>query len=250
MAEHAMENMATICSGAVGWIDRSAMIRPLCESTPARGIQMKKTLGLLGLVVMLPFGLLALAGSGVAAAGGSTTFDGNISCNLQGTVKVSPAITPTSVGPYKATVKMTNNDCIGLDGTSTTQNGETIISSTESLSYTIPPSSPPKPGCVALASGGSEPIPASTIKWKGTSKITSTVLGASTATITTGSPNSVLAVTGNVTSGWSTPPTATYSISLGINTATVAAGCDSKKGLSKFAVNDLGGDNLEIGPAF
>jgi len=213
---------------------------------------MRRKLIMVALAAMLPIGFMATIGSGVAAAKGTTTFDGNISCNLQGTVKLSPAInltTPVTV-PVKVTAKLTNDDCIGLDGTSTTQNGETIISSTESLSYTIPPSSPPKPGCVALASGGSEPIPASTIKWKGTSKITSTVLGASTATITTGSPNSVLAVTGNVTSGWSTPPTATYSISLGINTATVAAGCDSKKGLSKFAVNDLGGDNLEIGPAF
>jgi len=246
MAEHAMENMATICSGAVGWIDRSAMIRPLCESTPARGIQMKKTLGLLGLVVMLPFGLLALAGSGVAAAGGSTTFDGNISCNLQGTVKVSPAITPTSVGPYKATVKMTNNDCIGLDGTSTTQNGETIISSTESVKFTVP--STGAAGCSTLLSGGTIAIPAITVKWKGTSKITTTVLGASSAVIGVGSPNSTLSVTGAVTSGWSSP--ATYQISLGIDTATLAAACTSKKGVKSFAVNDLSGDNLEIGPAF
>ncbi|MGO8872879.1 MAG: hypothetical protein ACLQPH_16035 [Acidimicrobiales bacterium] len=204
------------------------------------------------MAVMLPIGFLATIGTGVAAAKGSTTFDGNISCNLQGTVKLSPAInltTPVTV-PVKVTAKLTNNDCIGLDGTSTTQNGETIISSTETLSYSIPPSSPPEPGCAALAGGGSEPIPASTIKWKGTSKITPTVLGASTATITTGSPNSTLAVTGNVTSGWSTPPTATYSITLGINTAAVAAGCESKKGLKSFAVNDLSGDNLEIGPAF
>jgi hypothetical protein len=211
---------------------------------------MRRKLIMVGLAVLLPIGFMASIGTGIAAAKGTTTFGGDISCNLQGTIKLSPAInltTPVTV-PVKVTAKLTNNDCIGLDGTSITQNGETIISSTESLSYTIPPSNPPQPGCVALAGGGTEPIPASTIKWKGTSKITSTVLGASTATITTGSPNSILSVTGTVNSGWITP--ATYSINLGINTATVAAGCQGKKGLKSFAVNDLNGDNLEIGPAF
>ena len=207
---------------------------------------MKKAIGIIGIAVLLPFGLLTLAGSGVASAKGSTTFDGNISCNLQGTVKVSPAITATSVGPYKVTVKMTNNNCIGLMGTSTTQNGETIISSTESLKFTVP--STGVAGCSTLLSGGSIATPAFAVKWKGTSKITSTVLGASNAVITVGSPNSVLSVSGAVTSGWSSP--ATYQINLGINTATLAAACASKKGVKSFAVNDLGGDNLEIGPAF
>jgi hypothetical protein len=214
---------------------------------------MRRKLIMAAMAVLLPFGFLATVGSGVAAAKGSTTFDGNISCNLQGTVKISPAINLTTpvTKPIKITAKLTNNDCVGLDGTSTTQNGETLISSTESLTYSVPPSSPPVPGCDALTgSGPPTPVPSSTVKWKGTSKITSTVLGASSATITVGSPNSTIAITGNVTSGWSTPPTATYSITLGINTAAVAAACESKKGLSKFTANDLSGDNLEIGPAF
>jgi hypothetical protein len=208
---------------------------------------------MVALAAILPIGFLATIGTGVAAAKGTTTFDGNISCNLQGTVSIKPAINLTTpvTKPIKISAKLTNNDCIGLDGTSTTQNGETIVSSTETLKFTVEPSTPPEPGCDALVgSGPPTAIPSSTIKWIGTSKITPTVLGASTATITTGSPNSTLAVTGNVTSGWSTPPTATYSITLGINTATVAADCASKKGLSKFTVNDLSGDNLEVGPAF
>jgi hypothetical protein len=208
---------------------------------------MKKVFALLAMAVLLPFGFLLAAGSGVAtAASKTTTFDGNISCNLQGTVKISPAITATSVGPYKVTVKMTNNNCIGLNGTSTTQNGETIISSTESLTFTVP--STGVAGCSTLLSGGSIATPPITVKWKGTSKITSTVLGASNTTITVGSPNSVLSLTGAVTSGWSSP--ATYQINLGINTAAVAAACAGKKGLKGFPVNDLNGDNLEIGPAF
>jgi hypothetical protein len=214
---------------------------------------MRRKLIMVAMAAILPIGFLATIGTGVAAAKGTTTFDGNISCNLQGTVTIKPAINLTTpvTKPIKISAKLTNTDCIGLDGTSTTQNGETIISSTETLAFTVEPSTPPEPGCDALVgSGPPTAIPSSTIKWKGTSKITSTVLGASTATITPGSPNSTLAVTGNVTSGWSTPPTATYSITLGINTATVAADCSSKKGLSKFAVNDLSGDNLEIGPAF
>jgi hypothetical protein len=207
---------------------------------------------MIGMAIMLPLGFIATIGTGVAAAKG-TTFDGNISCNLQGTVTVKPAINSTTpvTKPVKITAKLTNNDCVGLDGTSTTQNGETIISSTESLKFTTPPSNPPVPGCNALIGGGPPTtIPSSTIKWKGTSAITSTVLGGSSAVITPGSPNSTISVTGNVTSGWSTPPAATYSITLSVNTATLAADCASKKGLSKFTVSDNGGDNLEIGPNF
>jgi hypothetical protein len=141
---------------------------------------------------------------------------------------------------------MTNNNCIGINGTSTTQNGETLISSTESLTYVVAGNG--TAGCGALLAGGPTATPAITVKWKGTSKITSTVLGATSAVITPGSPNTTLSLTGPVTAGWSSP--ATYQINLGINTATLAAMCTSKKGVKKFALNDLSGDNLEIGPAF
>ncbi len=213
---------------------------------------MRRKLVMLAMAVVMPLGFIATIGSGVASAGGSTTFDGNISCNLQGTVKVKPAITSTSVGPYTVSAKLTNDDCIGLDGTSTTQNGETLISSKESVTFTVPVSNPPTEGCSTLLSGGSGTItvPSITVKWKGTSKITTTVLGSSGVTITPGSPNSTLSLGGAVTSGWSGPPAATYQISLGTNTASLAADCAGKKGLSKFSVNDLNGDNLEIGPAF
>jgi len=211
---------------------------------------MRRKLIMAAMAVMLPIGFLATIGTGVASAKGSTTFDGNISCNLQGSVSVKPAITSTSVGPYTVKAKLTNNKCIGLAGTSTTQNGETIISSTEALTFTVPVSSPPTAGCSALLTGGagSFTVPSITVKWKGTSKITSTVLGSSGVTITPGSPDSIISLGGSVTSGWSSP--ATYQISLGTNTAALAAACVSKKGLSKFTVDDNGGDNLEIGPAF
>ncbi len=218
-----------------------------------RGFHVRRKLVILSMAVLLPMGFIATIGTGVAAAKSSTTFDGNISCNLAGTVTVKPAInltTPVTV-PVTITAKLKNNDCIGLDGTSTTQNGETIKSSTEDLTFTTPPSSPPQPGCAALIGGGPPTtIPSSTIKWKGTSAITSTVLGGSSAVITAGSPNSTIAITGTVTSGWSTPPTATYQITLAVDTATLTKDCESKGGLKKFSVTDNGGDNLEIGPNF
>ncbi|MGO8872977.1 MAG: hypothetical protein ACLQPH_16555 [Acidimicrobiales bacterium] len=213
---------------------------------------MRRKLIMAAMAVMLPFGFVATIGSGVAAAAGTTTFDGNISCNLQGSVKISPAINLTTnvTKPVKVTATLTNNHCIGLDGTSLTQNGETIISSKESLKFTVKPSSPPQPGCLTLVgSGPPTAVPKSTVDWIGTSKITPTVLGPSTAVVTVGPPTT-LSLTGNVLSGWSTPPTATYQITLGINLATVTKACESSKGLSKFSVTDNGGDNLEIGPAF
>lgn len=161
-------------------------------------------------------------------------------------MSVKPAITTTSVGPYAIKAKMTNNNCFGLNGTLTPQNGETIISGTESLTSVV--ASTGVEGCGALLGGGPTATPGITVKWKGTSKITSTVLGASSAVITPGSPNTRLSPSGVVTSGWSSP--ATYAINLGINTATLAAECASSKGVKKFALNDQGGDNLEIGPAF
>lgn len=211
---------------------------------------MRRKLIIAAMAVMLPFGFIATIGSGVAAAKGSTTFDGNISCNLQGTISIKPAINLTTpvTSPVTVTAKLTNNNCIGLDGTSTTQGGETLISSTESLTYSVPPTSPPTPGCDTLAGASTTSVPSSTIKWKGSSKITSTVLGAATATINASA--GTITITGSVTSGWSGSGN-TYSITLYYNSASLIAACGSKKGLSKFSVTaGPSGDNLEIGPAF
>ena len=201
------------------------------------------------MAVLLPMGFIATIGAGVAAAKGAQEIDGNISCNLQGTITLKPAInlTTTVTVPIKVTAKLTNDDCVGVDGTTTTPFISSLTSK-ESLKYSIPPSSPPTTGCGSLASGGSEPVPASKIAWKGTGgKIDDTGLAASTATIDASA--GTISIMGSVTSGWSESP-ATYSITLYVNEATVLAGCESKKGLSKFSVTDGSGDNLEIGPAF
>ncbi|MGO8872066.1 MAG: hypothetical protein ACLQPH_11820 [Acidimicrobiales bacterium] len=195
--------------------------------------------------------MVAVVGSGVATAAKTTTFDGNISCNLSGTVTVKPPITATSTGPYTVTFKGKNGNCVGLLGTSITQNGETLVSSTEAITYTVPASS--TVGCAALLGGGGiTPVPNFTIKWKGTSKITPTVANfPNGGTVSVGTTTGVISFTGGpVVSGWSSPPTPTIDVSLGFSLATLVKDCGSAKGLSKFAVNDNGGDNLEIGPAF
>ena len=208
---------------------------------------MRRKLVMITMAVLLPMGFVATIGAGVAAASKTTvTFDGNISCNLSGSAKIVPAITSTSTGPYVVTAKLKNSDCIGLSGTSTTQGGVTLKKSTEDVTVNIPAGSP---GCGSLLGGGTYAVPPITVKWS-PSTITETVLGAATVTITPGSPNTTLNLTGNVTSGWSTPPAATYEINLGLTTATLAKDCASKAGLKSLKMNDLGGDNLEIGPNF
>lgn len=79
-------------------------------------------------------------------------------------------------------------------------------------------------------------------------KITPTVLGASSAVITPGYPNTVILLTGVVIVAWGSP--AGYEITLSLDTAKLEAGCASAKGIKKLTLNDNGGGNLEIGPAF
>jgi hypothetical protein len=209
---------------------------------------MRRKLIMAAMAVMLPIGFLATIGTGVAAAKGSSEIDGNISYNLSGTVSIKPAITATSVGPYTVTFKGKNGDCTALAGP-TPSPFISLLTSTEALTFTVPVANPPVMGCATLLSGGATAVPASTIKWKAKGyKVDTTDLGPSSAVTTPGSPDSTITLTGDVTSGWS--ETATFSITLSANTTTLANDCASKKGLSKFAVTDGSGDNLEIGPAF
>jgi hypothetical protein len=208
----------------------------------------RRKLVMITMAVLLPMGFIATIGAGVAAAKGAQEIDGNISCNLSGTISIKPAIssTKTVTGNTTISAKLTNGSCVGVDGTTTTPFISSLTSK-ESLKYTIPPSSPPTTGCATLAGGGSEPVPASKIAWKGTGgKIDDTDLAGSTANVNDSA--GTITITGAVTSGWS--ETATYSITLYVNEATIIAGCDSKKGLSKITATDGPGDNLEIGPAF
>ena len=118
------------------------------------------------IAVMLPVALLTTITSGVASAAfPPVTFTGNISCNLTGTMTISPAATSTSTGPYTVTFVGKNPECFGLYGTSLTvsiaSTGQTVkLKRTRTRSTSSSPRAPAHPGaCATPCSEGGPPPP-------------------------------------------------------------------------------------------
>ncbi len=217
---------------------------------------MVRKLVLAAMAVALPAALLTTVGSGVASAAfPPVTFNGNVSCNLSGTMTISPAATSTSTGPYTVTFVGKNTKCVGLYGTSLTlsvaSTGQTVKlkKSTEKFSFTVP-ASPNAPGalCNTLLSGGTTPpISPFPIGWLGS--------GGTLVPTTTEFP-----VGGNVVPGIMTWVNGTNlagsfpgttDLYLGYNLATAIADCAATgPGVTTLAMNDVGGDNLMVGAAF
>jgi hypothetical protein len=214
---------------------------------------------LMAMTVALPIAFLTTVGSGVAWAPTPppppVTFVGNISCNLQGTITITPAANNVNFGTYVVKFTGTNNHCVGLPTSSTgttvtplTQGGEHLKKSTDTFTFTFPQTS--TTGgllCTTLEHGGPIPTPISTtINWLGTSPITSTgVMFPNGGTIV---PGVIELLNGGNAPGSSFA--GTTDILLGYNLASVFAACATTAGLSTFPVNHLGGDNLMAGPAF
>jgi hypothetical protein len=220
---------------------------------------MSRKLFLAALAIALPVALLATIGSG-AASGQSVrpatpvTFVGNISCNLQGTITITPAATNTNPGPWVVKFTGKNNKCVGLPYTNTagttvttplTQSGEKLKSSTETFTFTVTGTGALGTLCHDLELGGPIATPITVaINWLGTSPITGTQVSyPNGGTIYPG-----LIALLNGTTGGSFAGTA--DILLGYNLANVFTACASTAGLSTLPVNHLGGDNLMVGPAF
>jgi len=216
---------------------------------------------LVAMTVALPVALLTTVGSGVASSNpphplviGPVTFTGNVSCNLSGALTISPPATNTSTGPYTVTFTGKNKKCVGLYGTILSQGlpGTTALvtlkKSLESFSYVVP-ATPNAPGnlCNTFLSGGSAPpvLPPFPITWFGSGGTISPTIAS-------------FPLGGNILPGlmtWINGPTVgsfagTTDLFLGYNLVTVAAGCAVATGISTLPVNDLGGDNLMVGPAF
>jgi len=202
--------------------------------------------------------LLVTIGTDVASANSAkpalspVTFAGNISCNLQGKLSISPPATLTSAGPWTVTFTGTNNKCVGLGTTSLTQGGsaagggETLKSSKESFTFTIVNVTGALGTlCTDLETGGPIATPVNTtINWLGTSPITpSAVVFPNGGTFLPGLIQLVNGPTGGSFAG-------TTDILLGYNLATVWTQCATATGLATLPVNHLGGDNLMVGTAF
>jgi hypothetical protein len=220
---------------------------------------MVRKLLLAAMAVAIPTALLATVGSGAASSARprpttAITFVGNISCNLQGTITISPAATTANAGPWTVTFKGTNNKCVGLPyttaagGTTTTpltQGGEKLKGSTESFSYQVTGAGALGTLCKDLEFGGPIATPISFgISWTGTSPITATrVAYPNGGTVY---PGLIALVNGPTTGSFA----GTADVLLGYNLAKVFTGCASAAGLSSLPANHLGGDNLMVGPAF
>jgi hypothetical protein len=203
--------------------------------------------------------LVTAIGSGSSSASvhpalvGPVTFTGNIECNLQGTLTVSPPATNSNPGPYTVTFTGTNNHCSGLWGTSLAQSnppgtvpGKAVLKrSTESFTYTVPQNTT-NDLCFVLQYGGTQP-PVTTpfpINWMGVG--TGIVPTATTLPAGTEFPGIMQWINGTVLGG-SFP--GTTDIALGYSLSTAAAAC-AGGGLSSIAMTDLGGHNLLVGTAF
>jgi hypothetical protein len=216
---------------------------------------MIRKLALVALAITIPVALLTTVGSGEASAAfPPVTFSGNISCNLSGTVTISPPATNTSTGPYTVTFVGKNTKCVGLYGTSLTlsvaSTGQTVKlkKSTETFSFTVP-ASPNAPGalCNTFLAGG--PLPAVNpfaINWTGS--------GGTIVPTTTSFPSGGTAAPGLLT--WMNGPNAggssfagTTDLFLGFNLVTAINDC-SGAGIASLPANDLGGDNLMVGTTF
>jgi hypothetical protein len=137
-------------------------------------------------LIALPIGFFATLGAGPAQAASPVTFKGSISCGLTGTITFTPPLANTqTTATTTAKFKGTNKPCKGIDGTKLTQGGETLKSSKDSFSFTVPAST--SGSCSALASGAVPPISLA-ITWVGTSPITATkvVFPAGTISISNG----------------------------------------------------------------
>lgn len=184
------------------------------------------------------------------------TFVGNVSCNLQGTITITPAAFNASPGSWMVTFAGHNNACVGLPSgtggvtttTPLTQGGVHLTHSTDTFSFTAygGSNSTSPTLCADLEHGG--PLTASafttTIHWLGSGPITPTGVSFSGATAV---PGIIELLNGTNTNG---SFAGTTDILLGYNLASVFTQCGSTLGLSHLPVNHLGGDNLMVGPAF
>jgi hypothetical protein len=218
------------------------------------GTSMIRKLVLAALAVTLPVAILTTVGSGVAAAAfPPVMFNGNISCNLSGTMTISPAATNTSTGPYTVSFVGKNNNCIGLYGTSLTvsiaSTGQTVTlkKSTDKFSFVVPAGSGAPGGlCNTLLGGGTTPaINPFPINWIGS--------GGTIVPTTTKFPLGGNVVPGIMTWANGTNLTGSFpgttDMYLGYNLATAIAGCTGP-GITTLAMNDAGGDNLMVGTTF
>lgn len=217
-------------------------------------------------MVVTGIGLLAAlwasAGSEAASANARppvppVTFVGNISCDLQGSITITPAaFNGIGSGTWTVTFVGKNNHCVGLPyvnslGTTSTtpmtQGGERLTHSKDTFSFTVNGSGAVGLLCNDFEYGGPIATPVTTtINWLGTSPITSTGVTF---------PNGGTIVPGviellNGTNALGSSFAGTTDILLGYNLATVFTACASTTGLSTLPVNHLGGDNLMVGPAF
>jgi len=221
---------------------------------------MSKKLMLGALSAVLPVATFVVA-IGVGSASGKVrphspvTFVGNLSCNLQGTLTVSPAaFNGVGSGPWTVTFTGKNNHCKGLpyttsSGTTATtplsQGGETLKKSTESFSYSVSGSGALGLLCSDFEHGGPIATPIGFgITWLGTSPITGTQLNYPNGG--TQYPGLIALINGSAGGSF----TGTADVLLGYNLVTVNTDCASAAGLSTLAINHLGGDNLMVGPAF
>jgi len=225
---------------------------------------MSKKLLFAALFALVPVAILVSVGSGVASGHPNNppvTFTGAVSCNLQGTLSITPAALQGSGSPsYTLMFKGTNNHCVGLPyqtastGTWTTtplvQGGETLKKSKESFTVTVS-----LPGavinlCNDLEFGGASlavtPF-AAAITWIGTSPITPTQVSFPAGSSLTIPVPGVIALMNGTTAG---SFAGTVDISLGYNVAKVFAGCATAAGLSTLPINHLGGDNLLVGQGY
>jgi hypothetical protein len=215
---------------------------------------MIRKLILAAMAVTLAVALLTTVGSGVASAAfPPVTFTGNISCNLSGTMTISPAATSTSTGPYTVSFAGKNTKCVGLYGTSlvvsiaSTGQTVTLTKSTDKFSFVVPAGSAAPGGlCNTLLSGGTTPaISPFPINWLGSG---GTIVPTTTSFPLGGNvvPGIFTWVNGTNLAGSFPGTTDLY---LGYNLATAIAGCTGP-GITTLAMNDLGGDNLMVGSAF
>jgi len=226
---------------------------------------MSRKVLLAAMAIAVPIALLIAIGSGVAS--GKTkalhdppppvAFTGNVSCNLQGKITISPAAFNGIGYTWTITFTGTNSACVGLLGTILTQPNvagapETLKKSIDSFSYTVsaPASGPPGALCNDLEYGGSLPLSgfSGTITWLGTSPISPTTVSYPAGSSMTMLPG-VIALMGGLTTATSSFP-GTVDILLGYSVATVFTDCASTTGLSTLPVGHLGGDNLLVGSAF
>jgi hypothetical protein len=214
-------------------------------------------------IMALPIGFFATLGAGSAQAASPVTFKGSISCSLVGTVTFSPPLSNSNTTKATvATFKGTNNHCKGIKGTSLTQRGETLKSSKDSFSFKFPAST--SGSCSPLASGAVPPV-TMTVKWVGTSPITSSKLKFPAGTISIS--NGVIEYlkgksTGSFAGSAQTAMQATK-ISLGNGTVekysiTNAANACTASGIKDLTLSQPNpepkpfskNDNLEVGKAF